>query len=181
MPIVPVAARYAEAIYELANEKNKIDEIEKDMNTINQMIKESEELKRLMKSPIFSMEEKQKTFKEIMEKTKINELCTRFIHVVIANKRSGVIGEIIDAFNSKLADIRGETNANITTAHKLSEEQMTKLKETLKSIIGKDVAVNANVDESLQGGMIVKIGSKQIDTSIKTKLQSLKLKLKEVG
>ena len=176
-----VARRYAEALYDLAEGQKKVNDVEKDIEKIEKTLEESNELKDFVKSPIFSMEDKQNAFKKIMKKIKITELSAKFIHTIIANRRSMVMNEIIIAFKAKLASMRGETVAQITSAHKLSDKQIEKLQKTLKSVIGKDVILQISNDNSLQGGMIVKIGSKQIDTSIKTKLNSLQLTLKEVG
>ena len=176
-----VARRYAEALYDLAEGQKKVKEVEKDIGKIEKTLEESSELKDFVKSPIFSMEDKQNAFKKIMKKIKVTELSAKFIHTIIANRRSMVMNEIIIAFKAKLASMRGETIAQITSAHKLSDKQIGKLQKTLKSVIGKDVILQISNDNSLQGGMIVKIGSKQIDTSIKTKLNSLQLTLKEVG
>ena len=161
--------------------QKKVNDVEKDIGKIEKTLEESNELKDFVKSPIFSMEDKQNAFKKIMKKIKVTELSAKFIHTIIANRRSMVMNEIIIAFKAKLASMRGETVAQITSAHKLSDKQIEKLQKTLKSVIGKDVILQISNDNSLQGGMIVKIGSKQIDTSIKTKLNSLQLTLKEVG
>lgn len=180
-PISMLAHRYGDVLYELATKQNTINEVEKDMNNFANLMNNSQDLKDFAKSPIFSIDDKQNAFGKIIEKMNCNDLFAKFIKTIIANKRSELLMEIIFAFRAKLSQMRGEILAQITAAHELSQTQIEKLQNILKTISGKDIDLQISYDSSLQGGMIVKIGSKQIDTSLKTKLSSLKLTLKEAG
>ena len=180
-PVSGVAERYASALYELVASEKKTSAAEKDLNRLDALLKGSDDLMRLVRSPVFSVEDQQAALKKILAKAKISGLVGNFVNVVAANRRLFVLPDMIRAFRTILADARGEATADVTVAQKLSADQTKQLKTTLKGVVGKDVALNVTVDPSLLGGMIVKVGSRQIDTSLKTKLSSLKLALKEVG
>ena len=180
-PVSGVAERYASALYELAASEKKEKAVEKALNGLDEMLKGSQDLMRLVRSPVFSAEDQQAALAKILSKAKITGLTANFINVVASNRRLFVLPDMIRAFRAKLADARGETSAEVVVAQKLSADQTKQLKATLKGVVGKDVALDVTVDPSLLGGMIVKVGSRQIDTSLKTKLSSLKLALKEVG
>src|SRR5690606_25693960 len=116
-----------------------------------------------------------------LEKAKITGLVANFLQVVARNRRLFAVPSMIRAFREIAARRRGETAAEVVTAHRLTAQQESELKAALKKVAGRDVTLNVTVDPSLLGGLIVKIGSRQLDTSLKTKLNSLKLALKEVG
>ncbi|RVB40683.1 F0F1 ATP synthase subunit delta, partial [Mesorhizobium sp. M7A.F.Ca.CA.001.06.1.1] len=132
-------------------------------------------------SPVFSSEDQAKAIAAIADKAGITGLTGNFLRVVARNRRLFAIPGMIRAFRQISAEHRGETAAEVTSAHALTAVQQTELKAALKSVAGKDVAISVTVDPSLLGGLVVKMGSRQIDTSLKTKLNSLKLALKEVG
>ena len=176
-----VAERYASALLELAESEKKTKAVEKDLNRVGDLLKGSDDLMRLIKSPAFSADDQASAIKAVLSKAKITGLAANFIGVVAGNRRLFAVPDMLRSFNEKLAELRGETSAAVTVAHKLTAEQTKQLKTTLKGVVGKDVALDVTVDSSLLGGMIVKVGSRQIDTSLKTKLSSLKLALKEVG
>ena len=117
----------------------------------------------------------------MLAKAGVSGLAANFLHVVARNRRLFAVPDMIRAFRRIAAEARGEASAAVTTAHALSPEQENELKSVLAGIVGRQVAVAVSVDPALLGGMIVKLGSRQIDTSLKTKLDSMKLKLKEVG
>jgi len=145
------------------------------------MLSGSDDLDRLIKSPVFSSEDQLKAISAVADKAGIKGLAGNFLRVVAANRRLFAVPGMIRAFRSIAAEQRGEATAEVTTAHALTAAQQTELKAALKSVAGKDVAISVTVDPSLLGGLVVKMGSRQIDTSLKTKLNSLKLALKEVG
>ncbi len=145
------------------------------------MINGSAELKSLVVSPVFTADEQVKAIGAIASKAKIGGLVGNFLQVAARNRRLFAVPGMITAFRRIAAEHRGETTAEVTSAHALTAAQEKELKDTLKSVAGKDVAFSVTVDPSLLGGLIVKMGSKQIDTSLRTKLSSLKLSLKEVG
>lgn len=180
-PVSGVAERYASALFDLAESGKKIKPVEKDLGRLEKLLDGSQDLMRLVLSPVFTAEDQQAAIGKVLDKAKISGIVGNFVRVVAGNRRLFVLPQIIQAFKIKLADSRGETTADVTVAAKLTPAQTKDLKATLKKVVGKDVALNMTVDASLLGGMIVKVGSRQIDTSLKTKLSSLKLALKEVG
>ncbi len=130
---------------------------------------------------MFSAEDQFKAITAICEKAGITGLALNFLKVVANNRRLFAVPGMIRAYRTIAAAHRGEITAEVTSAHALDEAQETELKAALKSVTGKDVAVSVTVDPSILGGLIVKVGSRQIDTSLRTKLSTLKLALKEVG
>ena len=145
------------------------------------MLDGSADLGRLMNSPMFSAEDQTKAISAILDRAKISSLAGNFLRVVAKNRRLFAVPGMIKAFRRIAAEHRGEVAADVISAHALTPAQETELKAALKSVAGKDVTIAVSVDPSLLGGMVVKMGSRQIDTSLKTKLNSLKLALKEVG
>lgn len=155
--------------------------VEADLNSFEAMLAGSADLTRLINSPVFSSEDQAKAIAAIADKAGITGLTGNFLRVVARNRRLFAVPGMIKAFRQIAAEHRGETAAEVTSAHELTDAQQTELKAALKSVAGKDVAISVTVDPSLLGGLVVKMGSRQIDTSLKTKLNSLKLALKEVG
>ncbi|KAB0536993.1 F0F1 ATP synthase subunit delta [Pseudochrobactrum algeriensis] len=176
-----VAQRYAGSLFDLALESKSVAQVEKDLGRIEAMIGESEELRRLIHSPVFSAEDQLHAIAAVADKAGITGLVGNFLRVVAGNRRLFVLPDMIKAFYLIAAESRGEVAADVTSARELTQAQQNELKATLKSVAGKDVTINVTVDPSILGGLIVKLGSRQIDTSLRTKLSSLKLALKEVG
>jgi F-type H+-transporting ATPase subunit delta len=180
-PISGVAERYAGSLFELALQANAVTQVEADLNGFEAMLDGSADLSRLIESPVFSSEEQAKAIAAIADRAGITGLTGNFLRVVARNRRLFAIPAMIKAFRHIAAEHRGETAADVTSAHALTAAQQTELKAALKGVAGKDVAITVTVDPSLLGGLVVKMGSRQIDTTLKTKLNSLKLALKEVG
>ncbi|MGG7516935.1 F0F1 ATP synthase subunit delta [Allorhizobium undicola] len=176
-----VAERYASSLFELALEAGAIDAVAGDLKRFQAMIDESADLKRLVNSPVFTAEEQVAAIAALLNKAGISGLAGNFLRVVASNRRLFAVSGMIAAYQAIAARHRGEVTADVTSAHALTDAQQTELKEALKSVTGKTVALNVTVDPSLLGGLIVKVGSRQIDTSLRTKLSTLKLALKEVG
>lgn len=181
MMISGVTSRYASALFELALAEKKIPAVEKDLSRFAKLLDGSDALKRLVASPVFSADDQSNAIDAILKKAKITGLVGNFIRVVAKNRRLAAMQDMLPAYRKLAAQHRGEVTADVTVAQKLTAAQEKELKAALKSVVGKDVAINATVDPSILGGMIVKVGSRQIDTSLKTRLSSLKLALKEVG
>jgi F-type H+-transporting ATPase subunit delta len=179
--ISAVADRYAGSLHDLAAQAASVAGVEADLSRFEALIDGSDDLKRLIESPVFSAEEQAKAISAILDKAKIGGLVGNFIRVVARNRRLFAVPGMIRAFRRIAAEARGEMAAEVTSAHTLTDAQLSELRTTLKGVAGKDVAVKLTVDPSLLGGLVVKMGSRQIDTSLKTKLASLKLALKEVG
>ena len=176
-----IAGRYAASLFELAVDAGRIDACESDLAKFESLVKGSEDLQRLLRSPVFTAQQQLGAIDAILKKTDIGGLVGNFIRVVARNRRLFALIGMIAEFRRLLAEHRGEQSADIKVAHALDAAQKKELKAALKSMVGKDVVINESVDPSLLGGMIVKIGSRQIDTSLRTKLSTLKLALKEVG
>ena len=176
-----VAERYASSLFELALEAGVVEAVGADLDRFQALLDESDDLKRLVVSPVFSAEDQSKAISAIAEKAGISGLAANFLQVVANNRRLFAVPGMIASYRTTAAAHRGEIVAEVTSAHALDEAQETELKAALKSVTGKDVTIDLTVDPSLLGGLIVKVGSRQIDTSLRTKLSTLKLALKEVG
>lgn len=176
-----VAERYASSLFELALEAGSIDAVGADLNRFQAMIDSSDDLKRLVLSPVFSAEDQTKAVVALCEKAGLGALVANFLKVVAGNRRLFAVSGMIASFRQIAARHRGEVSAEVTSAHALTTEQENELKAALKSVTGKDVTIAVSIDPSILGGLIVKVGSRQIDTSLRTKLSTLKLALKEVG
>jgi F-type H+-transporting ATPase subunit delta len=176
-----VAERYASSLFELALETGSIDKVGADLDRFQALMDESDDLRRLVVSPVFSAEEQQKAVSAVADKAGISGTVLNFLKVVAGNRRLFALPGMIRSYRQIAAAHRGEVTAEVTSAHALTAAQETELKSALKGVTGKDVAIAVSVDPSILGGLIVKVGSRQIDTSLRTKLSTLKLALKEVG
>jgi F-type H+-transporting ATPase subunit delta len=176
-----VAERYAGSLFELAADAKAVAAVEKDLASFETMLAGSTDLKRLIESPVFSSDDQFNAISAIVKKSGMSTLTGNFLRVVAQNRRLFAVPAMIRAFRKIAAEHRGEVAAEVTSAHALTVAQQTELKTALKAVAGKDVTIAVTVDPSLLGGLVVKIGSRQIDTSLRTKLNSLKLALKEVG
>ncbi|MGE0500708.1 MAG: F0F1 ATP synthase subunit delta [Rhizobiaceae bacterium] len=180
-PISAVAERYAGSLFELARDAKSLDSVEKDLGRFEALLAGSDDLKRLISSPVFSADDQLKAISAVADKARIGGLVGNLLRVVARNRRLFAVPGIIAVFRRLAAGHRGETAAEVVSAHALTAAQQSELKTALKGVAGKDVSIQLTVDPSLLGGLVVKMGSRQIDTSLKTKLDSLKLALKEVG
>jgi F-type H+-transporting ATPase subunit delta len=176
-----VSERYATALFELAEETGGLDAAEADLKRFGGLIEDSADLKRLVRSPVFSAEEQYRAVAAVVDKAEIGGLVGNLIKVAARNRRLFAVPDMITAFGRLLARHRGEVSAEVTSAEPLSDKHLADLKSALKASLGKDVALETSVDPSLIGGLIVKVGSRMIDGSLRTKLNSLKLVMKEVG
>jgi F-type H+-transporting ATPase subunit delta len=176
-----VADRYATALFDLALEAKALDEVALELDRFNQALDASEDLVRLVKSPVFTAEEQSKALAAVLEKLEIGGLTRNFLLLVGKNRRLFAASDMLRAFRIMLARHRGETSAMVTAATKLTEGQVTALKQALTAALGKNVMLEQRVDASLLGGLVVKVGSRMVDTSLRTKLLGLKHAMKEVG
>ena len=174
-----IAERYASALFELANEDNAAETVEADLDALRAAFLESADLKRLIESPAFGGDDKLAGITAILERGKANALILNFGKLLAQNGRLGVLLDMISTYKRIAAAARGEVSAEVVSAHALSEEQTTELTTQLRASIGKDVALETRIDPDLLGGLIVKIGSRMIDSSLKTKLARLRVRLKE--
>ena len=173
-----LAGRYASALYELADQGRALDAIADDLVNFRQLMVDSEDLNRLIRSPVVSRADQNTGLMAILEKANANPLTKKFIGAVVMNRRIFVIGEIIDVFMSELAERRGEIKASVVSAVELSAKQIKDLTGSLNKVLGQKVAVDLTVDTSLIGGLIVRVGSRMVDSSIRSKLQRLQTAMK---
>ena len=176
-----VSGRYATALFELAREEKSIDAVKADLDKFEAMLNESADLKRLVRSPVFSADAQAKALNAVLDKAEISGISARFLRVLTANRRLFVVSDVIRAFRALVARFKGEATADVTVAETLSEKNLDALKTALKSVTGKDVALNVKVDPSIIGGLVVKLGSRMVDSSLRTKLNSIKHAMKEAG
>ncbi|MHA1559352.1 MAG: F0F1 ATP synthase subunit delta [Alphaproteobacteria bacterium] len=176
-----VADRYASALFELAREEGALDAVSADLNRFRSLLAESDDLQRLVRSPVFSSDEQTRAISAVLEKAGIGGLAANLIKVAAANRRLFVVPEMTVGFQRKLAKERGEISASVTSAEPLSADQINTVKLALKEAIGKDVLLDESVDPTLIGGLIVQVGSRMIDTSLRTKLNAMRYAMKEAG
>ncbi len=170
--------RYAGALYELASGEGNIADVESDLTTFQSLLGESVDLRRLVASPVFSYEDQGGALKAICKKAGISQLTSNFMQVVARNRRLFAIPQMIKDFRALAAHGRGEVTAEVTTAQPLTDDQAKQLKKSLKASVGKEVMLDAKVDKSILGGLIVKIGSRMVDSSLRTKLTAIRAGLK---
>ncbi|MFY0611690.1 MAG: F0F1 ATP synthase subunit delta [Hyphomicrobiaceae bacterium] len=176
-----VAGRYASALLDTANEDNQLVAVEGDIDAISRLIDESEDMRRLVRSPVFSAEDQAMAVESVLTKAGAQPLTLNFFKLLVRNRRLFAVPDIIRAFKALAADARGEVRAEVASAIALNDAQLNDLRETLKASVGKDVMLETKVDPSLLGGLVVKIGSRMVDSSLKTKIATLKTRMKEVG
>ncbi len=176
-----IAGRYASALFDLAAEAESLPAVEADLDRFADMIAASADLARLVRSPVYAADEQARAVGAVLERAELGELTGNFIRVVAGNRRLFLMPEIIAVFRRRVAAYRGEVAAEVTSAEPLSDTHVAALKEALKASIGKDVSLHTHVDPALIGGLVVQVGSRMIDGSLRTKLNSLKLAMKEVG
>ncbi len=168
-----LSGRYASALFDLARDAKGIETVESSLNTLSSALAGSDDLKRLVTSPLVARSTAAATIKAVAGELALDPLTTNFLGVLAGNRRLAQLPKVIAAFAALAASHRGETSATVTTAHPLDESQMTALKAKLKARVGRDVAVTTHIDPAILGGLIVKIGSQLIDSSIRTKLNTL--------
>jgi F-type H+-transporting ATPase subunit delta len=176
-----MAGRYAAALLDLAKEERQLPQVEADLAAFRAMLDESEDLRRLIRSPVISAENQAKALDAVLAKAGACALTANFFRLIARNRRLFAVGDMIRDFRALLARERGEVSADVASAHALAPEQLNALKDALRVQIGKDVQVNTRVDPSLLGGLVVKVGSKMIDSSLRTKLNNLKVAMKGIG
>jgi F-type H+-transporting ATPase subunit delta len=168
-----LAGRYATALFELARDQGQLEAVGTSLAALKQALADSEDLRELTTSPLTRRDDALKSVAAVAEAMKLDPITANFLGVLAQNRRLGQLGAIIRNFNLLAALHRGETNAEVTSAHPLDDAQVAALRANLKSRLGRDVAVDMNIDPTILGGLVVKIGSQMIDGSIRTKLNNL--------
>ena len=176
-----VSGRYATALFELARDEKVVDAVTADLDKFSALLKDSPELVRLVRSPVFGAEVQGKALGAVLDKAGITGISANFLKLLAANRRLFAVADVIRAYRALVAKFKGEATADVTVAENLSDKNLEALKTALKSVTGKDVTLNINVDPAIIGGLVVKLGSRMVDSSIRTKLNSIKHAMKEAG
>src|SRR5262245_25145625 len=174
-----MAGRYATALFELALEEKSLDAVRRDLDRFDAMLADSDDLRRLVRSPIFSVEEKGKALSAILQRAGIGGLAANFLSLVTHNRRLFAVAQMIKAYRVLVARHKGEMSAQVTVAEALSDANLAALKDALKAVTKQDVQVDVNVDPAIIGGLIVRVGSRMVDSSLRTKLNAIKFAMKE--
>lgn len=177
-----MAGRYARALFELALDAKSVDAVKTDLDTFGALMTESSDLRRLVRSPVFGAEEQSKALGAVLAKAGIGGLAANFLMLVAKNRRLFSVGDMLRDFRKLVAKWKGEVTADVTVAEPLSDTRLEELKNTLKSITGeKSIDLNVKIDPAIIGGLTVKLGSRMVDSSLRTKLNAIKHAMKEAG
>ena len=176
-----LAVRYATALYALAEDNRVIDRVADDLNALQSMLDDSDDLRRFIASPVVSRDDHLAGILALADKAEVCDETRRFLGLVAQKRRLFALPGMIQAFRRQLAKRRGETTAEVIAARPLSERQMADVAARLRQVVGNDVTVNASVDPDLLGGMVIRVGSRMVDASLRSKLQRLSLSMKGVG
>ena len=173
-----VSDRYASALYDLASEKKLVDPVLEDLSNLKNILKDNKEISLVIKSPLITSFDKLNIFESLLKKINANQLTTTFIKVIEKNKRFSNLSSIITQFMNINSQKRGDVLADITSADELNDDQKNNITNQLKSILGDKLSLSFEVDKNIMGGLIVKVGSKMIDTSLANKINKLKIAMK---
>ena len=174
-----MAGRYAIALFELALESNAVEQVQSDLNAFDALVGANPDLARLVRSPVFSAEEQARALAAILDRVGIKGVAANFLRVVAGNRRLFAARQMIRGFNALVARHKGEVTAEVTVAAQLNDARLTEIRDALRQVTGKDVKVQVEVDPSIIGGLKVKLGSRMVDASLRTKLNSIKFAMKE--
>lgn len=174
-----VAGRYASALFEVARDGGAIDQVSRDLDSFDRMMGSSPDLARLVKSPVFTSEEQVKAVGTILERAGIGGIAANVVRLIASKRRLFILPDLIRAYRALVARSRGIVAASVTVAEEPSPRVMEDIKSALREMAGAEVEVGLKVDPTLIGGVIVKIGSRMVDASLKTKLNSIRIAMKE--
>jgi F-type H+-transporting ATPase subunit delta len=181
-PIVSgMAGRYATALFELALESNAVAAIDADLEKFDGLVAESPDLARLVRSPVFSAEEQSKALSAVLAQVGIEGLAAKFLKLVTSNRRLFAVRPMIKDYRALVAAHKGEVRAEVAVAEPLSQSHSDAIKDALQAVTGKNVEVDLRVDPAIIGGLVVKLGSRMVDSSLRTKLNAIRHAMKEVG
>jgi len=176
-----IANRYATALFELADDQSRLDEVAADLTRLVSSIDESQDLQRLVRSPILNRKDQGKAMTSVLEAMEVGELTKNFVGLIAQNRRLFALTDMVKGFLDELARRRGEVTAEVTAARSLSESQVAALQESLQRSLGGKVSISHEVDPTLIGGMVVKVGSRMVDTSLRTQLNKIQIAMKGVS
>lgn len=178
-PVAGVAGRYASALFELARDERQVDDVAANLDRFDALYTESADLRRLVKSPVFSGEEQAAAIGAILDRAGITGLAANFIRLSAANRRLFALPEMIRAFRRRVRESKGIVSAEVRVAEKPSDALIAEIKGALRDVARAEVDLDLQVDPSLIGGIVVKIGSRMVDSSLRTKLNSIRLAMRE--
>ena len=173
-----VAARYALALFELADDERKLDQVAEDLKAVEALLHESDDLRRLIANPVVSRAESGRAMAALLDKSGADPLTRNFIGLVAANRRLFALPAMIKAYLAELAERRGEVTAEVVSATRLTDSQSQALETALQNALGGKVALSHSVDPGLIGGLVVKVGSRMVDSSLRTQLQKMRIAMK---
>jgi F-type H+-transporting ATPase subunit delta len=176
-----MAGRYATALFELALESKAVDSVRSDLDRFDALVNDVADLERLVRTPIYGAEQQTKALTAVLEKAAIGGIAAKFLKLVTSNRRLFAVREMIKAYRALVARHNGEVTAQVTVAEALNDAHRSAIEDALKSVTGKDVGLDVKVDPAIIGGLVVKLGSRMVDSSLRTKLNSIKHAMKEVG
>jgi len=176
-----VASRYAKAIFDLVLESHEVAELENDVESLSEALNNSQELRDLIASPLYTRDDQKAAIVAIGAKMKLLATLTNTLALMASKRRLFVMDSFLRQLKILIAQHKGEITADVVSAKSLTKGQSDKLANAIKERVGKEIKINASVDESIIGGIVIKVGSKMIDTSIRSKLNSLQTVMKEVG
>ena len=179
--ITGLAGRYATALFELAVEAGQLDKIAGDLDTLQGLLSESDALQRLVRSPVLSREDQMRAMAAILARADAADLTMRFVGLLAERRRLFVLSAIIDRFDQMLAAHRGEISAQVISARKLSDKRLDDIRNALSGVLGGDIAIDAQIDEDMIGGLVVRVGSRMVDASLRSKIQRMQLAMKGIG
>jgi F-type H+-transporting ATPase subunit delta len=174
-----MAGRYATALFDLALEANAVDAVKAELDRFDALVAESADLNRLVRSPVFSTEQQLQAMSAVLERAGIRGLAANFLKLAATNRRLFAVRDMIKAFRALIAAHKGEATAEVTVAEPLKDVHVDALRAALKSVTGKDVDLDVKVDAAILGGLVVKLGSRMVDSSLRTKLNAIKHAMKE--
>jgi len=174
-----MAGRYATALFDIARETSAIDAVQSDLDRFDALVAESADLSRLVRSPVFSANEQLQALSAVLDRVGIGGIAANFFKLVTTNRRLFAVRDMIKAFRALVSQYKGEATAEVTVAEQLKDEHIQALRAALKAVSGKNVDLNIKVDPAIIGGLVVKLGSRMVDTSLRTKLNAIKHAMKE--
>jgi F-type H+-transporting ATPase subunit delta len=174
-----MAGRYATALFDLARETNAIDAVKDDLGRFIGLVAESPDLTRLVRSPVFSADERLQALSAVLERAEIGGLAAKFLKLVTTNRRLFAVRDMVKAYRQLVAEYKGEATAEVTVAERLKDEHVAALRSALKAVSGKDVDLDIKIDPAIIGGLVVKLGSRMVDTSLRTRLNAIRHAMKE--
>ena len=175
-----LADRYAAALFELADERKELDAVANDLRSLRAMLRDSADLRRLIRSPVLSRDDQGKAIASLAQAAQVSPLSRNFLGLLAHNRRLFALPEMIEGYLRRLATARGEVTAQVTSAQELTPQQREAVNEQLRKAVGRKVAVDVEIDPSLLGGLVVRVGSRMVDASIRSKLSRLQLAMKGV-